>query len=361
MKNLIAGWSLTQKCNLKCKHCYSSAGKPSSDELTLEESQLIVDKLDEYGTSAINFGGGECAIRSDFISLVKYIKSKKIKVSYTTNGTVLEKIQNHLDLFDDIGVSIDFPDAKRHNEFRRGRSRIDVYQKAKECIEYLVSNEMDTEIVTCLTRKNADIETLQGIYDLATELNVDHWRLNRFRSNGRGKINESDLKLSPEELRNAYAFLNSKRKDKYDVSTPEPLFRSAFGGRCHFVGDPSGKTSIRIQPNGEVSPSVFLTESGGNIKTESLENIMNSPIFKEIQAKRRPQGKCKECNVYDTCEGGDIGASYLEYGHFDGPDPLCWLDPKSEKTDILVKPSEDWNVHELYLCTLYIPIKENEK
>ncbi len=361
MKHLIAGWSLTRRCNLNCEHCYSSAGQPSPDELNYEEAKFIVDKLEEYGTSAINFGGGECAIRPDFIPLVEYIKSKGIKVSYTTNGTTLKKIQDHLDQFDDIGVSIDFPDAERHNNFRHSRAKIDVYEKAKDCIKYLVSHGMDTEIVTCLTKKNSDIETLQSIYDLATELNVDHWRLNRFRSNGRGKVNENDLKLSPEELRDAYTFLNNKRKNTHSVSTPEPLFRSAFGGRCHSVGDPSGKTSIRIQPNGEVSPSVFLTKSGGNIKTDSLEKIMSSQIFQRIQAKRIPQGKCNECNVYNTCEGGDIGASYLEYGHFDGPDPLCWLNPKSKKPNILVKPSEDWNVHELYLCTLYIPIKEDEK
>ncbi len=357
MGKLIAGWSLTRMCNLNCEHCYSSAGQPSPDEITTQEAKAVVDKLDKYGTSAINFGGGECAIRPDFIPIVEYIKSKGIKVSYTTNGTTIKKIKNHLDLFDDIGVSLDFPDAKRHNIFRHSRAKINVFDRAINCIEYLVSNGMDTEIVTCLTKKNMDEKTLEGLYNLARNLNVDYWRLNRFRSNGRGKINENDLKLSPGKLKAAYTFLNSKRKDLYGVSTPEPLFLSAFGGRCHSAGDPSGKTSIRIQPNGEVSPSVFLTESGGNIKTDSLEKIMSSPIFQKIQADRIPQGKCIECNVYDTCQGGDIGASYLSYGHFDGPDPLCWLDPKSKKTNIMVKPSEEWNVHELYLCTLYISIK----
>ncbi len=102
MEQLIAGWSLTKRCNLKCEHCYSSAGQPSIDELTHGEAISVVDKLYKYGTSAINFGGGECAIRPDFIHLIKYIKSKGIKVSYTTNGTTLKKIKDHLNQFEDI-------------------------------------------------------------------------------------------------------------------------------------------------------------------------------------------------------------------------------------------------------------------
>jgi hypothetical protein len=60
--------------------------------------------------------------------------------------------------------------------------------------------------------------------------------------------------------------------------------------------------------------------------------------------------------------GGDAGASYLEYGHFNGPDPLCWLEPHEQKPEVTRGLKEDWNVHELYLCTLYMPIKaEKEK
>lgn len=360
-KKLVAGWSFTNMCNLRCRHCYNASDCQKPDELTLEESFRVVDKLKEAGTAAVNFGGGECILRKDFIPLVSYLKKNGIKVSYTSNGTVLDKLKDNLELFDDIGVSIDFADAAKHNWFRNGKNQaVDVFHKAITCLEYLVEKGVDAEIVTCLTKLNCSKEELHKLYTLAKSLGVDYWRLNRFRANGRGIVNEKQLRLSQDKLKRAYLFLNSLRgNDLYEVSSPEPLFRTAFGGRCNFVGDPSGKTSFRIQPNGEVSPSVFLKESGGNIKTSSIEDIMNSPIFKAIRSRQKA-GKCNDCKAYDTCQGGDLGASYLAYGHFNGPDPLCWMDPLSSKPLIIVRPSEKWNVHELYLCTLYLDMKKSK-
>ena len=39
-------WNYTNACNLRCKHCYQSAEKPTPDELTTEERIEIIDQLD---------------------------------------------------------------------------------------------------------------------------------------------------------------------------------------------------------------------------------------------------------------------------------------------------------------------------
>ncbi|MFC1753830.1 radical SAM/SPASM domain-containing protein [Thermoproteota archaeon] len=348
---LVAGWSLTKLCNLKCIHCYSAAGKREKSELSFEECIDTVDKLKAAGVKAVNFGGGECALRPDFIDICKYIKKSGIIISYTTNGTTFDRIKEHLHLFHDVGVSIDFGEAEKHDWFR---GRPGTFEKAVETLKYLVEEGIENEMVTCLTKLNCSEKELEKLYALVKSLNVDSWRINRFRSNGRGIKNKDSLALSKEELKNAFAFFN--RHKKSDVLTPEPLFRAAFGGKYYLPGDPSGLTSFRIQHNGEVSPSVFLTESGGNIRYFSVEQIMDSDIFRKIR-ERSPRGKCRRCNAYFHCMGGDAGASYLKYGHFDGPDPLCWLDPDSRKPSVCHGIGDDWNVHELYLCTLYIPVR----
>ncbi len=348
---LVAGWSLTKACNLNCMHCYNASGIKDKNELSTSECFDVIDKLKEAGVKAINFGGGECALRPDFIRICKYIRRKDILISYTTNGTTFDKIKNHLELFHDIGVSIDFANKKKHDWFR---GRKGVYNEAIKTIKILVEKKIDNEIVTCLTKLNCNKKELQKLYNLSKRLRVNYWRLNRFRENGRGIFNEKDLALSKKELKIAYTYLNKFNRDS--VLTPEPVFRSAFGGNYYFAGDPSGFTSFRIQPDGEVSPSVFLSESGGNIKYNSVKEIMYSEIFKKIR-NRIPIGKCKKCSAYYHCKGGDAGASYLKYGHFNGPDPLCWLQPRGKKACVNKINNGEWNVHELYLCTLYIPIR----
>jgi radical SAM protein with 4Fe4S-binding SPASM domain len=348
-KMLVAGWSLTNMCNLKCVHCYNASGKRMPDELTTTEALAVVKKLKKAGVVAVNFGGGECCLRPDFIRICSAIRKQGIKISYTTNGTTYSRIKNNLGLFDDIGVSIDFADAGVHDAFRGVPG---TFNAAISTIKELVQKGVDTEIVTCLTKQNSPVRELQKMLDLCKSLKVNYWRLNRFRAHGRGFENKQ-LALSKDDLKNAFAFLAKHMHAK--VSVPEPLFRAAYGGNYSISGDPSGNSAFRIQVNGNVTPSVFLDISGGNIKERAVAEIFSSPIFRRIR-NRKALGKCRKCASYYHCSGGDAGASYLVYGHFNGPDPLCFLYPSMRRQEPVKCIPEKWNVHEMYLCTLYVPI-----
>lgn len=347
----IVGWSFTNLCNLNCKHCYNASGRKNSNELTLSEAIGIAEKLKDAGVIAINFGGGECPLRKDFISLCEYIKnSLEIKISLTTNGTTLPLIERHLDLFHDIGISIDFPNAKKHDWFRGVKG---TFQKAIRSLQFLIDNGVETEVVTCVTKLNCDKDTLTKIYELCKELGVDSWRINRYRPTGRKDFIKK-LKLDKQTLRKVYEFLASfsERDSKFTIS--DPIFRAFTGQKGAFVGCPCGKFSFRIQANGEVTPCIYLKESGGNIKELSIDEITNSHIFQSIR-NRKPRGKCLICPTFSQCQGGCAGACYLEYGCFDGPDPLCFIKPSEAKLSKLEIPKK-WNIHELYLCTVYIPV-----
>ncbi|MEM3522015.1 MAG: radical SAM protein, partial [Candidatus Bathyarchaeia archaeon] len=84
-------WNYTNACNLKCKHCYQKADKPTPDELSTEERLAIIDQIDKAKVASIAFSGGEPIIRKDFFEIAKYASEKGIYVSLATNGTLITK------------------------------------------------------------------------------------------------------------------------------------------------------------------------------------------------------------------------------------------------------------------------------
>jgi len=333
---IVVGWSFTSQCNLKCMHCYNASGRPRADELDHEQALLVAKKLIEKKVDAVNFGGGECPLRPDFFKICKMLHDAGIKLSLTTNGLTYKRVEPFVDLFNDIGVSIDFSDAQKHDAFRGLKG---AYAKAVEAIRFFVSRGMNTEIVTCINKLNCDEAELNKLYCLAKELGVNYWRLNRYKPLGREGFKDS-LKLSPEDVKMSYNYLASLMADS---PVPDPLF--ALTGK-KVSSCPCGTTSFRIQPNGEVTPCIYLKVSGGNILAKPIDEIMDSPAFFAIRNRDLTSTKCESCHLKNSCKGGCAGAAYAEYGSFNHPDPSCWQNTK-------------WNVHEKYLCTAYIPIAHN--
>ena len=62
----MVSYSITTKCNLKCKHCYSSSVEQAApDELFTEEALYLVDDLSRWGIGLLIIDGGEPLCRED--------------------------------------------------------------------------------------------------------------------------------------------------------------------------------------------------------------------------------------------------------------------------------------------------------
>jgi len=101
----------TDFCNFRCKHCFV---KKENSELTYDELETIVDKIDCYFKKhniigRINIAGGEPLLSRNIDRLIDYISSKGIKVSLITNGYNLDEgfISKHINQIETIGISVD--------------------------------------------------------------------------------------------------------------------------------------------------------------------------------------------------------------------------------------------------------------
>ena len=90
---LGATFELTERCNLRCLHCYiqQPAGSPeaASRELTLPQVRTVLDKMADAGCMFLVLTGGEPLLRPDFPEIWRHAKGKGMLTTLFTNGTLL--------------------------------------------------------------------------------------------------------------------------------------------------------------------------------------------------------------------------------------------------------------------------------
>lgn len=100
---------ITNRCNLRCKHCCVDAGK-KNDDLSTDEMMDVIKKVISVNPEGIVVSGGEPLIRPDFTKLIKEIRSTYSgKLDLMTNAILVTKDNADFikENFDSISVSID--------------------------------------------------------------------------------------------------------------------------------------------------------------------------------------------------------------------------------------------------------------
>ena len=110
-KKPVVVWNTTQRCSLRCIHCYShSKNIEYTGELTTDEGKRLLDDLATFGCPVILFSGGEPLMRHDLSLLISHARSLGMRAVISTNGTMImpEKAQEFKELgLSYVGVSLD--------------------------------------------------------------------------------------------------------------------------------------------------------------------------------------------------------------------------------------------------------------
>src|SRR5579883_386589 len=95
-------WHVTERCNLRCTHCYqeSYGGAELNFEQWLDVLKQLEDLLDDWGTKSgtvhrahINVTGGEPFVHPDFVRLLEVFHSKRERFSFAVlcNGYFIDR------------------------------------------------------------------------------------------------------------------------------------------------------------------------------------------------------------------------------------------------------------------------------
>ena len=171
---LYAKIKLMYGCNLKCEMC-NHWRETRTPALKTEKFRQIISELAEAGCHKIHFSGGEPMLRSDVPELTAHAVGLGIRVTMTSNGTLINKekakalIQSGLR---GVNISIDSPVRKMHEKIRGVEGSWKQTTRAVEYFRrYAHKGKLTIRINTVISRENFD--TLATLPDVAHELGAD--------------------------------------------------------------------------------------------------------------------------------------------------------------------------------------------
>jgi len=344
----MVSYSITTKCNLKCKHCYSeSVDQAAPDELSTDEAFRLIDDLSGWGIGLLIIDGGEPLCREDLLDVVKHASTRGIRTTIGSNGTLIDERTAKEMLAEGVmavAVSVDGADAQTHDSFRGVPGAFEQTLKGLEaCRNARLPFQFNTVI------RKETLSQLEDLLRMAIDYGADAAEFFDLVGAGRAKDECKDQLLSNDERRLAMEWLAQSQEDcPIIIRVPgcpmyplllqekqikpkrfalEMLRRVPYYGRGCAAGMPMGY--VMVQCNGEVNPCMLLQVKLGNVREQSIVSIWeNSSILAQLRQRGLLKGECGECSHKITCSGCR-GRAYEETRDMMATDPACWIAPES--------------------------------
>lgn len=321
--------SVTNHCNLSCRHCYRDVRKAFADEFSTSELiellQQVRSMAERLGREpSVVFSGGEPLSRPDLGLLVRVAHSLGIVTYLNTNGTLVTR--EVAEALRDWGimavqVSLDGPTAETHDKIR-GRGN---FERTLVGVQHLL--ELGIEVmfkVTLMPGINAD--RIPEFYELANRLGVHVVSFARLIGIGPGARLQQ---LTMQAYRTALEAIAYQAHHSPITKTEirDAGFDRAFSLNYgqHFQSE-EGLSFMAIDANGTAFAGRRTPIELGNWRESSLEALWEHPVLQELRG-RKIHGKCQSCELFAVCGGGSRAAAFGTTGDYMAPDPHCWYEP----------------------------------
>lgn len=321
----LVSWNVTSACRLRCPHCYIDAGRPVSagpDELSTSEGKTLIDALARAGTRVLILSGGEPLLRKDLVDLVKYGRSKGLRMGIGTSGTLLdfkcaEKLKSAG--ISSVAISLDSLRPSTHDRFRGVQGS---WRKAMRGITACLDEEIPLRINTTISDENyyeiGDIISFGrglGIHDFQVFFTVPVGR-------AAGSV-VPDPERYEAMIREVIEQTTRPGISVRPTCVPQFMRIAKELGidyRSWSRGCIAGQSYCRICPDGEVTPCPYLPVTGGNVRKTPFSDIWTtSPVFTSLRDPNALLGKCGRCKYQDICGGCRARA----YGLSEGQRSAC--------------------------------------
>lgn len=343
-------WNLIRRCNLACKHCYTtSADIDFPGELTTPEIYAVMDDLKAFKVPVLILSGGEPLLHPDIFNISRRARDMGFYVALSSNGTKIseENIDEIAAIdYQYIGVSLDGIEDT-HDRFRRMKGS---FGQALSGIKLCLRQGIKVGIRFTLTQDNA--QDFPALLRLMDDYNIDKFYLSHLNYGGRGNRNRKDdahyemtRKAMDLLFETSYEWFKNGKDREFVTGNNDAdgvyflhWVTRNFPDRAEHIqakleqwgGNASGVNVANIDNLGNVHPDTFWWHYNlGNVRKRPFSEIWmdrSDPLMDGLKTFPRPlEGRCAACHYQPICNGNTRVRASQTTGNPWAEDPGCYL------------------------------------
>ena len=288
-------FAVSNRCNLKCKHCMVSADSCSKEEnFSTKQIKESFDKIIKADPELITVTVGEPLVRTDFAEIITYLREHYDgKIGLMTNATLINKsnVDVIVNSVDNISISLDGATPKTV-ELIRGKG---VYEKVLESIKLLQDKHFEDISVSMVVTADNEFY-IDEFISLCKGMNCEP--ILRVLSIAGEAANNKEL-LSKQQL---------STENRSNIGTEKKSSSEEY--RFYTCSCDAGATTLKIENDGNIYPCNLFVESeyclGNILDVDELTGLLQKHPHKflsECLLEYEPEQirECKGCDLAYFC------------------------------------------------------------
>lgn len=334
---LLFQWHITERCNLRCTHCYQHSFDGA--ELPAQQWPNVIAQLEELleqwsatrgqpCRAHLNLTGGEPFVHREFLPLLERLAQKRPRLTFAIlcNGTSIDAgLAAALGRLQPGFVQVSLEGTAATHDRIRGRGN---FARVMAAIRHL--RQARVPVLIAFTAHRDNYREFPAVARLGCDLRVQRVWADRFIPDGNGSAHGTQP-LSTSETREFVGLLSeadAEARRRWFGRTEVARHRALqfLGGDAPTYRCTAGESLLTLLPNGDVLPCRRMPIRVGNILEQPLHAIYrDAPLLKELRQPAQVAAGCEPCAFRHSCRGGLKCLAYALHGSPFVSDPGCWL------------------------------------
>jgi radical SAM protein with 4Fe4S-binding SPASM domain len=330
-------WHVTERCNLRCAHCYQEAygGAELGFEQWLEVLAQLSGLRDRLERSPgrrphlhLNLTGGEPFVHPDLLRFLETLAARREDTSFAilSNGELMDALlARRLAELGPAFIQVSLEGGAATHDRLRGRGS---FARTVTAVRHLT--QVRIPVLVSFTAHRGNFREFGEVVRTAAELGVKRVWADRLIPLGSGAgpglqtLSSTETREFLDLMRAARDGLRRRWFGRTEVAQHRALqFLTGDEAAYHCT---AGDSLLALLPNGDLVPCRRLPIRVGNVLETPLARLYQEhPLLRALRAPEPVISGCERCAFRRVCRGGLRCLAYAERGDPFRSDPGCWL------------------------------------